>query len=279
MLDGVGTKARFGELLSMAIDSSNNLYVTDSNLIRKVSAIGNVSTIAGGGLGGSTASTVSFFFNNPPGGCGITVDSNGNVYVTQYNNRLVLQLNQVTGTLVSVAGSGLCSGTTGFSDGVGSNQLLSAPTSLSVDWAGNLFIYDSFTIRKVTVGSAGTSSVLTTIAGLQYTNGYADGNGSTARLKAVAGMTVDAAGNLFFVDANGLVRMISASTSNVTTVAGRIGGSGLFDAVGTDAVFSSLKSVALSSSGTLYVSDYIGPNAIRSISLTPCLAPFSRFYF
>ncbi|TFW10203.1 hypothetical protein E4K72_02115 [Oxalobacteraceae bacterium OM1] len=45
--DGVGLAARFGNLIDAASDGAGNLYVTDRTAIRKVSAQGSVTTLAG----------------------------------------------------------------------------------------------------------------------------------------------------------------------------------------------------------------------------------------
>ncbi|HEY1717245.1 MAG TPA: hypothetical protein VGH42_03000 [Verrucomicrobiae bacterium] len=83
--DGIGTNAQFSTCDGIAVDSADNLYVTDSNnhTIRKLTQFGAswaVSTI--GGLVGSvgnvdgTGNATRFGIPN-----GITVDTNGNVYV------------------------------------------------------------------------------------------------------------------------------------------------------------------------------------------------------
>src|SRR5437667_376878 len=54
--DGVGTAARFNQPVSVAVDSSNNVYVSDSGgeTIRKIDVNGVVTTLAGtGGLSGT----------------------------------------------------------------------------------------------------------------------------------------------------------------------------------------------------------------------------------
>ena len=84
-IDGVGTLARFGSLTGIAIDSNDNLYVSDSgnNKIKKISPNGTVSTIAGSiyGLqdGNGSSSQFSTLWH-------IDIDSNGNLYVNDYNN-------------------------------------------------------------------------------------------------------------------------------------------------------------------------------------------------
>ncbi|MDA9361262.1 BspA family leucine-rich repeat surface protein [Flavobacteriaceae bacterium] len=84
-VDGVGTLARFGFLKGITIDSNDNLYVSDSgnNKIKKIAPDGTVSSIAGSTNGlqdgnGSSAKFSTLYH--------IDIDSNGNLYVNDYNN-------------------------------------------------------------------------------------------------------------------------------------------------------------------------------------------------
>ncbi|RYX89306.1 hypothetical protein EON78_07295, partial [bacterium] len=81
--DGNGTSALFNSTNGIAIDSSGNLYVADTgnNKIRKIANDANhtVSTIAGSGEGYQDGNGTSALFKYPQG---ITIDSAGNLYVT-----------------------------------------------------------------------------------------------------------------------------------------------------------------------------------------------------
>lgn len=85
--DGTGNGARFNYPEGITVDRSGNLYVSDtSNVrIRKVSASGVVSTLAGStygyGSGDGTGSTAQFEYP-----VGITVDNVGNVYLADPEN-------------------------------------------------------------------------------------------------------------------------------------------------------------------------------------------------
>src|ERR1700687_2580054 len=89
-LDGAGSAARFNYAYGVAVDSSGNLYVgdTSSHTIRKVTAAGMVSTLAGlagtAGRADGAGSTARFNFPNS-----VAVDGSGNVYVADTSNHTI----------------------------------------------------------------------------------------------------------------------------------------------------------------------------------------------
>ena len=85
-VDGTGSAAQFYGPQGTAVDSAGNVYVTDGNsTIRKVTPTGVVTTLAGlpshSGTADGTGSTAQFF-----GPHGITIDSNGVIYVADSGN-------------------------------------------------------------------------------------------------------------------------------------------------------------------------------------------------
>ena len=71
------------------MDDAGSMYVTDDNRIRKISAQGDVSTIAGSTAGYSDGDGASAKFNNP---VGLGIDSNGNIYVADDNNNRIRKI-------------------------------------------------------------------------------------------------------------------------------------------------------------------------------------------
>jgi hypothetical protein len=88
--NGTGSAARFSGPIGVALDSAGSLYVADANnnTIRKVTPVGTnwvVTTLAGSaGTEGTVDGTGSAARFNLP--CGVAVDTNGNVYVTDVLN-------------------------------------------------------------------------------------------------------------------------------------------------------------------------------------------------
>jgi hypothetical protein len=143
---------------------------------------------------------------------------------------------------------------------------LSTPTGVATDAAGNLFIADNYNyrIRKVAVGTG----VITTVAG-NGSFGYAGDGGpaTSASLASPSGVAVDAAGNLFIADlGNNRIRMVTAGTGIITTVAGN--GNPGFAGDGAAATGASLNypsGVAVDAAGNLYIADQ-GNNRIRMVT-------------
>jgi len=87
-LDGTGTAARFSFPQSLVVDNLGNIYVADrDNLrIRKVTSSGVVTTFAGNSSyanvdGTGTGASFNIIYD-------ITIDSNGNLYVTQDTHKI-----------------------------------------------------------------------------------------------------------------------------------------------------------------------------------------------
>ncbi len=256
--DGTGTAARFSGPYGITIDSSGNLYVSDSDnhCIRKITSAGVVTTFAGlCGTSGTTDGTgTAARFGNPNG---ITIDSSGNLYVVQPGYQTIRKITSA-GVVTTFAGTAGSSGTT---DGTGTAARFNYPKGITIDTSGNLYVADdgNHCIRKIT--SAG---VVTTFAGLCGTSNLTDGTGTAARFSSPEGITADTSGNLYVTDYNQIIRKIT-SAGVVTTFAGSSLGSGFTDGTGTAARFYWPKGITADTSGNLFVADS-GNYRIRKIT-------------
>lgn len=177
--DGIGTNARFESPLGIAIDTDGTLYVSDSNRIRKVTAGGNVTTIAGaGGCGYVDGDGTSALFDTPQG---IAVDGAGNVYVSDYENSVIRKVN-TAGVVTTLTGNGI-----GDQDGNATTARFSFPSGLAMDGFGNLYVGDAGNNRVRMVTADGT---VTTIPG-RGGAGYVDGPGASANFNGVYGVALD----------------------------------------------------------------------------------------
>jgi hypothetical protein len=247
--DGNGSSARFDHPTGITVDASGNLYVADTtnNTIRKVTASGGVSTVAGlaGSAGSADGTGTAALFHAPSD---VAVDAIGNLYVSDSLNHTIREITPA-GVVSTLAG---LAGVSGSADGSGSAARFSAPEGIAIDGSGNLYVADTnnHTIRKIT--SAGTVSAL---AGLAGTRGSSDGFGSGARFYHPSDVTVDATGTISVVDTdNHTIRQITSS-GLVGTVAGLSGASGSVDGTGSSARFYYPTGIAAGASGSLYIAD------------------------
>jgi hypothetical protein len=255
--DGVGGIALFKQLHGIVVDRATNLYVADgvNSTIRKLTFTGTdwtVSTIAGsagfhGGLDGTnTAAT----FHEPTG---ITVDTNGVLYVSDDENYTIRKVTPIAGTadwaVTTLAGQAYIPGS---ADRTGTNALFNQPSGVAVDRSGNVYVADegNNTIRKIT-----TAAAVRTIAGQALAGGSADGVGSAARFSSPQAVAVDHDGNVYVADTmNHTIRQVT-SAGEVTTIAGLAGVSGTNDGVADEARFNQPNGIAVGSDGNIYVVD------------------------
>ncbi len=261
--DGTGTAASFTNPVGLAISPGGIIYVADrgSNVIRKITAAGVVTTFAGSGIAGSADGLGTAASFNQLGN--LVVDLAGNIYVADNGNFLIRKI--TPGGLVStLAGSGI----SGYVDATGSAASFRSPFGLAVDSLGNVFVADLLVpaIRKVT-----PAGVVTTYAGT-VVSGVADGVGAAASFLNPQGVAFDFAGNLFVVDKGSYSIRKIAPGAIVTTVAGGSGG-GTVDGNGVSAQFNAPIAIATDLGGNLYVSENNG-NVVRKIE-TPNAVPAS----
>ncbi|MBI4625811.1 MAG: hypothetical protein HY736_21645, partial [Verrucomicrobia bacterium] len=259
--DGTGGAARFKGLSGIAVDRSGNLFVADQDngTIRRITAAGLVTTLAGtaGGRGSADGIGSAAQFNFPSS---VAVDASGNLFVADKGNSAIRRIT-ADGVVTTFAGT---AGSSGSADGSGSAARFSFPNHVAADAGGNLFVADrgNSTIRKITA-----AGVVTTLAGTPGSNGSTDGSGGGARFNFPTSVAVDAGGNVFVADPNNsTIRKITAA-GVVTTLAGLAGPSGIGSADGTGgaARFNFPNGVAVDGSGNVFVADS-GNNMIRRIT-------------
>lgn len=171
-----------------------------------------------------------------------------------------------TGVINTIAGTG----TAGYSGdgGAATSAKLDYPKGVAVDASGNVYIADSSNnvIRKITASTGDISTVAGT-----GTGGYSgDGGAATsAKLNFPTAVAVDSSGNLYIADTdNNRVRMVTASTGHISTIAGDgVAGSGGDNGPAVDAKLNLPMGVAVDSSGNVYIADYEN-NYVRKWSVT-----------
>ncbi|PFH04375.1 NHL repeat-containing protein [Collimonas sp. PA-H2] len=257
--DGAALSALLNQPGGIAVDGAGNLYVADTrnNTIRKVSAAGIVSTLAGsaGQSGQADGLAGNARFNQP---WGVVLDPAGNLYVADTGNDTVRKVSPA-GLVTTLAGA---AGNAGSQDGAGSNAQFNLPQGIAIDSAANLYVADTGnnTIRKLT-----QAGVVSTPAGTAGNSGSSDGSGQRASFSQPNGIVVDSSGNIRVADSgNQLIRSVSAS-GVVSTLAGAAGNAGATDGSGNKARFSLPKGIASDAANNMYIAD-TGNNLLRKVT-------------
>jgi ABC-type branched-subunit amino acid transport system substrate-binding protein len=152
-------------------------------------------------------------------------------------------------------------GVPGHRDGLAAEAQFNLPVGLTVDAAGNLYVFDwlNYCLRRIS-----PDGVVSTLAGTGEP-GFADGSGAQAQFRGLAlTLTIDPTGNLVVPDGgNHRIRLISPETV-VSTLAGT-GEPGYRDGPADQAQFDNPTSVAIDAAGNVYVAD-TGNHRIRVIA-------------
>ncbi len=207
--DGIAaTAAELNNPSGIAIDTSGNIYIADfvNNRIRMVNASGIITTIAGTGTAGFSGD------NNPATSATlyhpywIAIDKSINLFFTDEGNSRVRKFNPNTDGIITTIAGNATVGYTG-DDVPATSTSLNAPSGVTLDKIGNLYIGDATNNRIRRVDTAG---IITTIAG-NGTSGYGGDNGSplAAELKIPVNVAIAPNGNIYIADAdNNRIRLI-----------------------------------------------------------------------
>ena len=215
---GLATSAALYYPRGIALDKFGNILVADqfNHRIRKITvSTGIITTVAGDGMGNYPgADNVAATSSSLEIPTDVAVDTFGNIYIADQGTDRVRKITASTG-IITTYGDRYGIPVSGLANSI-------SPTGVTVDKAGNVFISDARNNRiyKITA----STGFLSVVAGQYGWN--ADYNGddipaSTATLNYPSAITVDALGNIFFVDLNNhRIRKITASTGIISTVAG-----------------------------------------------------------
>jgi trimeric autotransporter adhesin len=260
--DGPATQAELYSPAGLAVTDDGGFLIPDasSQVVRRVSATGTITRVAGtGAQGGSgddgpaTSAQLKF-----PEAVALTPD--GGFLIADSGNSVVRKVSP-TGIISRVAGTGV-HGDSG-DDGPATEAQLKSPTALALTPDGGFLIADTNArvVRKVSA-----SGIISRVAGTG-TAGYSgdDGPATGAELNAPSGVALTADGGFLIADSSAsVVRKVSAA-GIITRVAGTgtTGYSGE-DGPATEAQLGSPVALAVTADGGFLIAD-VNNHVIRKV--------------
>jgi prepilin-type N-terminal cleavage/methylation domain-containing protein len=216
--------------VGIAIDSSGNLWVVDSNnnRVEEFSSSGTFINGLGAGYNGISGSIGSSGSSNGQfnGPVGIAIDKSGNLWVTDNGNNRVEELNS-SGTFLLGIGAGY----QGVGGSIGStgtaNGQFNYPDGIAVDSSGNVWVSDYDNSRVQKFNSSGTY-----LSQLGCASGACSWSGAPGALAAPNAIAIDASGNIWVANwGNFNVEEFSSSGTLLQQFGSQGTGNGQFEGV------------------------------------------------
>ena len=214
------TSATLNLPLGVAVDSSGNVYIADTNnhRIRKITGT-TISTIAGNGDQGYEGDNVLATATGLDSPNSLALDASLNVYISDTHNQRIRLVTVATGIITTYAGNG----TRAYSgdSGAATSASLNRPRGISIDANGNVYIVDSDNNRLRTV----TNGTINTLAGTGEQGFSGDAGVATSAVldtpRATGTFSSGGVTSAAVSDANNQrVRAVNSSTGIINTVAG-----------------------------------------------------------
>jgi RHS repeat-associated protein len=168
-LGDIYTVAEPGAMSAIAVDNLGNIYTSGNDVINEISPAGLISTVAGvlnsAGFGGDGGPATSALMDYPEG---VAVDTNGNVYISDYGNCRVREVTFPNGGgnpgIINTIAGGDDTGYDGCQYNGDYIPATSAgifyPFGIAVDASGNVYVADWQNFRVRAIGSAMTTPTI-----------------------------------------------------------------------------------------------------------------------
>lgn len=300
---GPALQASFKEPSDLVVDADGNVYVAEYRGARvsRISPDGMVTSIVGNPSGNVDGDKIVARLGAPRG---IVLASDGNLYVSDWENRSVRRVSMdgavttiftgsfvetlgltregdilasigaereqivrmtIEGEVIRIAGMPLYPG---YQDGPADQARFSYVSGLAMNWDGWIYATEAVSLRtrggSQLIRTVSPDGEVSTLSGGRFITAYVDGPVADARFHHPVDIAVHPAGDLFVADS--LNHCIRRITPDgvVSTVAGRCGYAGYTDGPAEEAEFNLPQGVALDEAGNIYVADARN-NRIRKI--------------
>jgi len=266
---GPAGDAQLNNPWSSVFDKYGNMYIADqgNSVVREVfSADGTINTVVGNGSPGFSGDGGPAIYASFRWPTSVALDTSGNLYVSDTYWDRIRKVDSST-TIVSEVGGNGTSGWAGDS-GLATQAKLAYPNVIAVNRSGDIFIADqnNHRIRKI----ARSTGIITTVAGTG-TAGFSGDNGLAvnAKLNYPAGVAVDTSDNFYIADQeNNRIRMVTAATGIITTVAGSSNVGFIGDSLPATSVGLHWPvAVCLDSKSNIFIADYSN-NIVEKVDVT-----------
>jgi sugar lactone lactonase YvrE len=281
----VGKRLASGDIYGVAADRAGNVYALSSEAvgaydwgeILRVTPDGSITRVAGGDAGSEDGVGEAARFFDPRG---LALDKNGNLFVADTANHAIRKI-APDGLVTTLAGD-----SPRFVDATRRDARFQQPNGLALDHAGNVYVHDGGSIRKVTPDGTVTTlatavippapSWLPTSLAVDGSDNIFVSDGQRAMRKvsrdgvvttlgaSAIALTVDRAGNVFCTSNDHVVSKM-APDGSITLLAGSSGKRGSADGIGAAARFDRPTAIAVNSRGEVFVVDS-GNGTIRKVS-------------
>ena len=219
--------------VAIAIDSSENLFITDQGLklIFKVAlSTGKINIFSGNnpttsptnsaiGDGGDVSNASFNRFS------GLAIDNYNDIYIADFANNIIRKVNSKTNIITTVVGTYTVPNQSGFSGdgGLATKAKINYPKGLTFDASNNLYFsdYQNQVLRKVDYATG----IITTIAGMPNIFG-GDGDGGSSKeaslWNAMGGLATDKKNNILYLadNDNSKIRRINLKNGIISTLVG-----------------------------------------------------------